>query len=83
LVEYRENPIRDAYSKFDEYIEHCYHARCPVFVWGPPGIGKSDGIKRVARKLGIKCIDMRLNAVDANGCSRPARATSNRKDRYP
>ncbi|MHA1167314.1 MAG: hypothetical protein ACTSRU_05795 [Candidatus Hodarchaeales archaeon] len=65
MVEYRENPIRDAYSKFDEYIEHCYHARCPVFVWGPPGIGKSDGIKRVARKLGIKCIDMRLTQMDA------------------
>lgn len=38
----------------------------PVFLWGPPGIGKSDIVKQVAvNELGGALIDMRLAQCDA------------------
>ncbi|OGZ97281.1 MAG: hypothetical protein A3I44_00630 [Candidatus Sungbacteria bacterium RIFCSPLOWO2_02_FULL_51_17] len=35
-----------------------------IFIWGPPGIGKSDIIKQVAAEEGINFIDMRLATRD-------------------
>jgi len=40
------------------------------FLWGPPGIGKSDSVTQVAKELGWKVIDLRLsqlNPVDLRG----------------
>jgi hypothetical protein len=39
-------------------------------IWGPPGIGKSDLMRQLARKLGISLKDVRamlMNPVDVNG----------------
>ena len=36
----------------------------PVFLWGPPGIGKSDIIASLAKQLGGHMIDMRLAQMD-------------------
>jgi hypothetical protein len=42
----------------------------PTFVWGPPGVGKSDSVRMVARDMGIPVIDVRailLDPVDLRG----------------
>jgi hypothetical protein len=36
-----------------------------VFLWGPPGIGKSSLVRQVAEKEGIGIIDLRLSLLDA------------------
>ena len=33
----------------------------PVFLWGPPGVGKSDLVAQIADELGGPMIDVRLN----------------------
>ena len=37
----------------------------PVFLWGPPGVGKSDIMREIAREKGIDVIDVRLGQMDA------------------
>ena len=42
----------------------------PAFVWGPPGVGKSQIVAQVAASLGIRLIDIRailLDPVDLRG----------------
>jgi hypothetical protein len=41
-------------------IEHCMAVDRPIFIWGPPGIGKSDLIQQIGDKQGRPVIDMRL-----------------------
>jgi len=38
--------------------------RLPVFLWGPPGIGKSAIVREIARDRGIPCTDLRLTLLD-------------------
>ena len=37
----------------------------PAFIWGPPGVGKSDIVTSVAHSLGMDLRDIRLNLLDA------------------
>lgn len=39
-------------------------ARQAAFVWGPPGIGKSDVIAQLAEQRGIELRDVRMNLMD-------------------
>jgi hypothetical protein len=39
-----------------------YHT--PVMLWGPPGVGKSQMVALVARRLGIAMIDLRLSQME-------------------
>lgn len=41
-------------------IEVCFSKKVPVFLWGSPGIGKSDLIRSIATKHERPVIDMRL-----------------------
>jgi hypothetical protein len=55
-------------------IECFLRARTPVFLWGPPGIGKSDVVRQVAKRAGRTVIDIRavqFDPVDLRGI--PAR----------
>ena len=36
----------------------------PVFLWGPPGVGKSEGVREIAAEKGIDIIDIRLGQMD-------------------
>lgn len=36
----------------------------PAFLWGPPGIGKSDIMRQVAEDLGFKFVDIRLSQME-------------------
>ena len=41
-----------------------FKAQRPVFLWGPPGVGKSDVISQIATELGGYMIDMRLAQME-------------------
>lgn len=41
-------------------IRKAINVRRPVFLWGPPGIGKSDIVKQIGEDLGRPVIDVRL-----------------------
>ena len=48
--------------------------REPLFIWGPPGIGKSAIVREVAQKNGLELIDLRatlLDPVDLRGVPVP------------
>jgi len=46
-------------------IRACYAARLPLFMWGPPGVGKSAIARSVANEDGYDFIDLRLVQIDA------------------
>jgi len=45
-------------------IEHLTNRKVPVFLWGPPGIGKSSIVAQIAKERGIEYIDLRLSLLD-------------------
>lgn len=42
-------------------IRKCIEVQRPLFVWGPPGIGKSDIVKQIGEEQGREVIDVRLS----------------------
>jgi MoxR-like ATPase len=44
-------------------LTNAYQAQTPMFVWGPPGVGKSDVMRQVAAELGVNMIDQRLSQM--------------------
>ena len=42
-------------------IRKCFKVNRPVFMWGPPGIGKSDIIHQIGAEQGREVIDVRLS----------------------
>ncbi len=36
----------------------------PVMLWGPPGVGKSDMVRQVAERHGVRAIDIRLSQME-------------------
>jgi MoxR-like ATPase len=45
-------------------IQACFNAKRPVFLWGPPGIGKSELVASITRDMGGHMIDLRLGQMD-------------------
>jgi hypothetical protein len=50
-------------SQVKSAIKHAVLAKRPVFLWGPPGIGKSSIIKQIASELGMDFEDVRLSQM--------------------
>lgn len=42
-------------------LRKCIKIKRPVFMWGPPGIGKSDIVKQIGDETGREVIDVRLS----------------------
>lgn len=42
-------------------IRRAIKSRRPIFIWGPPGIGKSDIVKQLGEELDAHVIDVRLS----------------------
>ena len=42
-------------------IRKCIKIQRPIFMWGPPGIGKSDIVKQIGNEQGREVIDVRLS----------------------
>ena len=45
-------------------ITVCMAKKRPVFLWGPPGIGKSELVEQIGEKSGRPVIDMRMLLLD-------------------
>jgi len=45
-------------------IDHLTKRKVPVFLWGPPGIGKSSIVSQVTKERDIGFIDLRLSLLD-------------------
>ncbi len=45
-------------------LEYLCKRKVPVFLWGPPGIGKSSIVAQIAKEQDIACIDLRLSLLD-------------------
>ena len=44
-------------------ITKCFEKKRPVFLWGPPGIGKSELVEGITRDLGGVMFDLRLGQI--------------------
>ncbi len=42
-------------------IKHAIIKRRPIFLWGPPGIGKSDVVHQIGEYMNAHVIDVRLS----------------------
>jgi MoxR-like ATPase len=52
------NPIASLTpSQLEDFLLHVATVR-PVFIWGPPGIGKSALVQRFAEDLGLECVSL-------------------------
>lgn len=51
-------------SEVFNYVATGYKARTSTFIWGPPGVGKSDVVRAVRKSLDINLIDQRLSQMD-------------------
>ena len=45
-------------------IEKCFEKKRPLFLWGPPGIGKSELVAGIAKDMQGHIIDLRLAQMD-------------------
>jgi len=45
-------------------IVKCFAKKRPLFLWGPPGIGKSEVVAGITQELGGLMIDLRLGQMD-------------------
>ena len=45
-------------------ILRCFNKQRPLFLWGPPGIGKSELVAGITKELGGKMYDLRLAQMD-------------------
>ena len=45
-------------------IKKCFSKKRPLFLWGPPGIGKSEVVASITEELGGFMIDLRLGQMD-------------------
>jgi len=45
-------------------IKKCFAKKRPAFLWGPPGIGKSEVVEGIAREMSGFMIDLRLGQMD-------------------
>jgi len=48
-------------NKAKSRISHAISKKRPVFIWGPPGIGKSDIVHQIGEALDAHVIDVRLS----------------------
>ena len=48
-------------SEAKKSLRKCVKIQRPVFMWGPPGIGKSDIVKQIGDEQGREVVDVRLS----------------------
>ncbi len=46
------------------HIKRAFAKKRPVFIWGPPGVGKSDILAQIAEEGNNLLIDLRMALLD-------------------
>jgi MoxR-like ATPase len=46
--------MKVTHKKLERLMLRCYDKKLPLFIWGAPGIGKTDTVKKVSRQLADK-----------------------------
>ncbi len=64
-------------------LEELLQTRWPVFLWGPPGVGKSSVVREVAAKAGWNLIDLRASLLDPTDLRGLPAVTSGKAVWYP
>ncbi len=60
-------------TQISQALELLIQSRQPVFLWGPPGVGKSQVVRQTAERLNVELTDLRailLDPVDLRGLPR-------------
>jgi hypothetical protein len=47
-----------------EVLDRLFETRWPVFIWGPPGAGKSSIVRLAAERRGLPLLDVRASLLD-------------------
>lgn len=67
-AEQKQSSITETRTVTAETARRCllraFAIKQPVFLWGPPGIGKSDVVASITKELGGLMIDLRLAQMD-------------------
>ena len=53
-------------SRAKSHIKRAFSKKRPVFIWGPPGVGKSDVLAQIAEEGNNLLIDLRMAASTLN-----------------
>ena len=61
-------------SELATCLESIYPTLQPVWLWGPPGVGKSSIVRQAARSIGYDFIDIRAALLDPVDLRGPAAA---------
>ena len=51
-------------SRAKSHIKRAFNKKRPVFIWGPPGVGKSDILAQIAEEGNNLLIDLRMALLD-------------------
>jgi MoxR-like ATPase len=51
-------------SHITKVVNKLIAQKLPVFIWGPPGIGKSSIVKQIATSQELEFLDLRLSLLD-------------------
>jgi hypothetical protein len=52
-------------KEITRFLSTSYQLRLPVFLWGKPGIGKSEIVREFAREQAMDLIDLRLTTLES------------------
>ena len=51
-------------SRIAQVVDHIISTRWPAFIWGPPGVGKSSVVRKVADARKLQLLDIRASLLD-------------------
>jgi MoxR-like ATPase len=51
-------------TRVEQVIQHLLDTRWPAFIWGPPGVGKSSIVRKVANDRKLPLLDIRASLLD-------------------
>ncbi len=59
------NTIPCSPGEIERILDEAYKLREALFLWGEPGVGKSDMVKHFVRKKSMQLVDLRLTTMDS------------------